>query len=60
MAIIYKHRNAPVPALPGHLHVLQPLVNRLLAKRPEDRFPTAQAAEEAMERALAEFKALAA
>jgi eukaryotic-like serine/threonine-protein kinase len=60
MAIIYKHRNAPVPSLPQHLRVLQPLVNRMLAKQPGDRFPTAQAAEEALERALAEFKALAA
>jgi len=60
MAIIYKHRNAPVPALPAHLQMLQPVVDRMLAKLPADRYPTAQAAEEALERALAEFKALAA
>jgi tRNA A-37 threonylcarbamoyl transferase component Bud32 len=37
MAIIYKHRHAPIPALPETLAVLQPLIGSLLAKRPEDR-----------------------
>jgi serine/threonine-protein kinase PpkA len=60
MAIIYKHRNAPIPQLPAHLQNLQPVVNRLLAKLPADRYPNALAAEQALERALAEFKALAA
>ena len=60
MAIIYKHRNAPVPALPGHLQGLQHVVERLMAKRPADRYANALQAEEALARALAEYKALAA
>jgi tRNA A-37 threonylcarbamoyl transferase component Bud32 len=60
MAIIYKHRNAPVPPLPSHLQGLQTVVNRLLAKLPADRYPDAKTAEEALERALADYKALAA
>jgi serine/threonine protein kinase len=60
MAIIYKHRNAPLPVLPPHLSSLQLVVDRLMAKLPDDRYPNAQMAEEALTRALAEFKALAA
>jgi serine/threonine-protein kinase PpkA len=60
MAIIYKHRNAPLPALPPQLKGLQRVVDRLMAKLPEDRYPTAQMAEEALTRALADYKALAA
>jgi serine/threonine protein kinase len=60
MAIIYKHRNAPLPVLPAHLQGLQMVVDRLMAKLPEDRYPTALMAEEALTRALTEHKALAA
>ena len=37
MAIIYKHKNAPLPSLPESLSVLQPLIDNLMAKKPEDR-----------------------
>jgi tRNA A-37 threonylcarbamoyl transferase component Bud32 len=43
MGVIYLHRNAPMPTLSESLSALQPLVDRLLAKRPEDRFPSAAA-----------------
>jgi serine/threonine-protein kinase PpkA len=35
------HVNAPVPTLPAHLAAYQPLLERLLAKRPADRFQSA-------------------
>jgi serine/threonine protein kinase len=60
MAIIYKHRHAPVPRLPGHLAKLQDVLDTLLAKNPDDRYRSAEAAERALERALADYKALAA
>jgi len=37
MAVIYMHRNAPLPQLPPPQSLLQPLIGRLLAKLPEDR-----------------------
>jgi serine/threonine-protein kinase PpkA len=52
MAIIYKHRKEPVPRLPERCAFLQPLVDRLLAKLPQDRFSTAQEAAEALEGVL--------
>ena len=42
MGVIYKHLNSPIPALPQHLAVIQPMLNRLLAKNPEERFASAQ------------------
>ena len=41
MAVIYMHGNAPMPALEGELQVYQPLLNRLMAKEPKDRFASA-------------------
>jgi serine/threonine-protein kinase PpkA len=41
MAIIYMHRNAPMPRLPEPLGDLQPLLERMLGKRPQDRFTDA-------------------
>lgn len=41
MAVIYKHTHAPVPELPKPLAVWQPLVTRLLAKDPADRYQSA-------------------
>jgi eukaryotic-like serine/threonine-protein kinase len=41
MAIIYMHRNAPLPRLPAPLEALQPLLDAMLAKQPEDRFVNA-------------------
>jgi hypothetical protein len=55
MGLIYKHRKEPVPQLTPGLDGLQPLLERLLAKRPEERFPSALAAAEALERQLAQF-----
>ena len=37
LAVIYQHANAPIPRLPDTLEHLQPLLDRLLAKRPGDR-----------------------
>ncbi len=53
MAIIYMHRNAPLPRLPEPLQALQPLLDKLLAKRPEDRFQDAGHTAHAIETARA-------
>ena len=37
MGIIYQHGNAPIPSLPSHLARFQALLNKMLAKAPEDR-----------------------
>ena len=55
MAVIYKHRKEPVPQLASGLNGLQPLLERLLAKEPGERFATALEAAEALERQLARF-----
>jgi tRNA A-37 threonylcarbamoyl transferase component Bud32/CheY-like chemotaxis protein len=52
MSIIYKHAKAPIPKLPAELAALQPLLDRLIAKRPDDRYPNAQLALRALEDAL--------
>ncbi len=57
MAIIYMHRKSPVPQLPGSQSALQPLLQKLLAKDPNERFESAQAAATAIGRALADLKA---
>lgn len=56
MAVIYKHRKEPVPQLAAGHEGLQPLLERLLAKRPEERFASALAAAEALERQLEQFR----
>jgi len=43
MGVIYLHGNAPLPQLEGELRAYQPLLDRLLAKDPADRFPNARA-----------------
>jgi tRNA A-37 threonylcarbamoyl transferase component Bud32/CheY-like chemotaxis protein len=53
MAIIYKHRKAPIPVLPAPLTVLQPIIERFLAKEPVDRFVSVGAAIKALETAVA-------
>ncbi len=40
--LIYQHVHGPVPQLPGKLSGYQPIVNRMLAKKPADRFQTAR------------------
>ncbi|MBS0579672.1 MAG: serine/threonine protein kinase [Proteobacteria bacterium] len=52
MAIVYKHRKEPIPRLPAEFAALQPVLERLLAKRPQDRFASAQEASAALEQAL--------
>jgi len=54
MAIIYKHRKAPIPALPEAVAAFQPLVSKLLAKTPDERYPDAAAAVEAIRAAARE------
>jgi len=51
MAIIYMHRNAPVPRLPAALAALQPLVDRLLGKRPDERYSNAEQVVQALDAA---------
>ena len=37
MAVLYAHVHSPIPKLPQGLHDLQPLIDHMLAKKPEDR-----------------------
>ncbi len=57
MAIIYMHRKTPVPPLPAEHAALQSLVQKLLAKNPNDRFASAQQAAAAIGQALADLRA---
>src|SRR5579864_929802 len=52
MAIVYKHRKEPVPQLPSQLAAVQPLLQRLLAKSPADRFGSAGEAAGALQATL--------
>ncbi len=58
MTVLYMHRNTPIPRLEPRLALLQPLLDRLLAKEPDDRYAdaaaTAAAIDGARERWLAE------
>ena len=40
MGVIIKHRQAPVPRLPTSLREFQPVIDKLLAKAPGERFQT--------------------
>lgn len=42
LAVLYKHQYAPLPQLPAELEDLQPLVDTLMAKNPEERPPRAR------------------
>ena len=57
MAIIYKHRKTPIPALPEAVAMFQPLVSKLLGKTPDERYPDAAAAVEAIRAAAREHLA---
>jgi serine/threonine protein kinase len=48
MTVLYMHRNAPIPRLAARLEVLQPLLDRLLAKEPCDRYASAPEAGQAI------------
>jgi serine/threonine protein kinase len=52
MAVIYKHRKEPVPRLPAAFELMQPIIDRLLAKIPEDRYANAGEAATALEGAF--------
>jgi eukaryotic-like serine/threonine-protein kinase len=56
MAIIYKHRKEPIPRLPEQFEVLQPLIDRLLAKDPQDRYANATEAVAGLESAYGLLK----
>ena len=60
MAIIYKHRNQPIPRLPAAVACWQPIVDTLLAKLPADRFSTAAQAESVLREAATQARAAAA
>jgi serine/threonine protein kinase len=53
MGVIYLHGNAPLPQLEGELQAYQPLLDRLLAKDPSDRFANAHALLDAIAQASA-------
>jgi DNA-binding NarL/FixJ family response regulator len=42
LAVIRKHAHAPLPQLPESLAECQPLLERMMAKSPSDRLPTAE------------------
>lgn len=50
MAVIWKHRHAPLPRLPAESAACQPLLDKLLAKQPEERFQSARDVLEALAR----------
>ena len=52
MALIYKHRKEPVPRLPSQFESLQPILERMLAKSPQERFADAGEAAMALEGAF--------
>ena len=41
-AILWKHVNDPIPKLPKRLAAFQPIINQLMAKDSDDRFPAAE------------------
>jgi serine/threonine-protein kinase PpkA len=51
MAVIYKHRNQPIPRLLPQVATWQPIIDSLLAKRPADRYSNAAEAQAALRRA---------
>jgi serine/threonine-protein kinase PpkA len=40
-ALLYQHVHAPVPTLPSAHARFQPLVSKMMAKRPQDRYASA-------------------
>ena len=60
MAIVYKHRKDAIPRLPQKFSQVQPVLERLLAKEPADRFASAVEAAEALERTLRQWRSRAA
>ncbi len=56
IAIAYQHINAPLPQLPAELAVFQPLLDKLLAKRVDERFEDAAALIRALKTAEAQWR----
>jgi eukaryotic-like serine/threonine-protein kinase len=56
--ILEQHRSAALPSLPTHLAACQPLLNKLLAKDPSQRFGSAREVLEALHAARPEMDAL--
>src|SRR5262249_5451957 len=57
MAIVYKHRKEPVPQLPAQFATVQPVLERLMAKLPAERFADAQQAATVLEEPLSAWLA---
>ena len=57
MAIVYKHRKDAIPRLPAKFSHVQPVLEKLMAKLPADRFSTATEAAQALEETLARWRA---
>jgi len=57
MAIVYKHRKEPLPQLPAQFSAVQPVLERLMAKLPAERFADAQQAATALEETLSAWLA---
>ena len=58
MAIVYQHRKAAVPRLSAKFAPVQPVLEKLLAKLPEERFVSAAEAAAALEDTLARWRSL--
>jgi len=52
MAIVYKHRKEPLPQLPEQFASVQPVLERLMAKLPAERFVDARQAASALSETL--------
>lgn len=50
MSLAWKHCNEPVPALPASLSELQPILDKLIAKKPDERFENARQLIDALDR----------
>ncbi len=57
MAIVYMHRKEPLPQLPERFAAVQPVLARLMAKRPEERFGSAREAAAALAQTLEQWLA---
>jgi tRNA A-37 threonylcarbamoyl transferase component Bud32/DNA-binding NarL/FixJ family response regulator len=60
MAIVYKHRKEAIPQLPPAFTAVQPVLERLLAKLPQERYASAHEAATALEQTLERWWARAA
>ena len=54
VVVLHKHSQEPPPPLPDRYRKFQPLMDKLLAKDPRDRFPNARALIEALDRVHAD------